>query len=99
MAVERKEGRALIQLGEECTVETAAELKTLLVDCLADGEVQVDLTQVGQIDIAALQLLWAAGREAEHKGARLQIRWSDYASSVAHHAGLGLFVASSAEAR
>ena len=49
----------------ELTIYTAAELRQQLLDALATGqEVDVDLSQVSEIDSAGMQLMVAAKREA-----------------------------------
>lgn len=49
----------------ELTIFTAADLRQQLLDALASGqEVDVDLSEVSEIDSAGLQLLVAAKREA-----------------------------------
>ncbi|XVV16008.1 STAS domain-containing protein [Actinoplanes sp. CA-131856] len=55
-----------LTVDDELTIMTAAEHKERLVAALADGEgVRIDLSPVGDIDTAGLQLLLLARREGE----------------------------------
>lgn len=50
-------------------VSCAAEMKEQLSAMLSTpGDVRLDLSQATDIDITAMQLLWAAAREAETNG-------------------------------
>ena len=50
-------------------IGSAAELKTALIEALAAGQpVLVELGQITDLDITAVQLLWAAKREAGAAG-------------------------------
>ncbi len=69
-------------------LSSAAELKELLLEGLASGkELQLDLQGAGEIDITVLQLLWAAGREAERAAIRLVTHMGEGTASVAREAG------------
>jgi anti-anti-sigma regulatory factor len=60
----------LIRLDAEVTIIQAAELKQLLLHALKEGkELRLDLEAATEMDITALQLLWAAHREAKKTGA------------------------------
>jgi anti-anti-sigma regulatory factor len=86
--VEELEGYSLIRLEGECTLTSAAELKRLLVEGLASGrELRLDLARLEEIDITAMQLLWAAGRQAERAGAGIAIRMSEAAGKTTREAG------------
>ena len=59
------EAQCVIRLDGEINIGSAAELKKLLLQALASGrELRVDLEHATELDVTALQLLWAAGREA-----------------------------------
>ncbi len=59
----------MIRLEGEIGIHCAAELKQSLLDALATGvELQVDLASATEVDITAIQLLWAAQREAQKQG-------------------------------
>ncbi|MGA2182241.1 MAG: STAS domain-containing protein [Bryobacteraceae bacterium] len=90
--MERQEGHSLIRLEGEFTLTSAAELKTLLLEGLASRrDLWLDLERAEGIDITAMQLLWAAGREADRMGARIAIRVSEAAASDARNAGFERF--------
>ena len=82
----------MIRLAGEFTLTSAAELKNLLLQGLASGnDLRLDLEQAEAIDITSMQLLWAAGREADRKGASLAIQMSDAAATAARDAGFERF--------
>jgi anti-anti-sigma regulatory factor len=90
--MERRESRSLIRLEGEFTVTSAAELKDMLLEGATSGnELLLDLERAEEIDITLLQLLWAAGREADRAGARIAIRLSDAAGAAAREAGFERF--------
>src|SRR5580698_2980326 len=61
--------RFLIRLEDEVNITVARELKNLLVQGLASGkDLCVDLERTTELDVTALQLVWAAGREARGAG-------------------------------
>jgi anti-anti-sigma regulatory factor len=58
----------------EVGAETAGEMKTALLDgIVAAAELQIDLSGATDLDITAIQLLWAGKREAEKRGSQLVI--------------------------
>jgi anti-anti-sigma factor len=72
--VESKNGMALLHIEGEMSIYTAAELKSQLLPHLARaGELEIDLSQVSELDGAGLQLLLLAKREAVHGGATLRL--------------------------
>jgi anti-anti-sigma regulatory factor len=84
----QEEPHWLIRLDGQINLTSATELKTLLLDWLASGkDLELDLERVEEIDIAILQLLWAAGREAAGKGAGMVGRLSEAAAMAARDAG------------
>ncbi|MGD1069823.1 MAG: STAS domain-containing protein [Bryobacteraceae bacterium] len=90
--LERHADHALIRLEGECTLASAAELKTLLLDGLASGgDLRLDLQGVEEIDITTMQLLWAATREADRVGSGFAIRVSEAAGIAALVAGFETF--------
>ena len=59
------EAQCVIRLDGEINIGSAAELKKLLLQALASGrELRVDLEHATELDVTALQLLWAVEREA-----------------------------------
>ena len=82
----------MIRLAGELTLTFAVELKNLLLQGLASGnDLRLDLEQAEEIDITLMQLLWAAGREADRKGAGIAIQVSDAAATAAREAGFERF--------
>jgi anti-anti-sigma regulatory factor len=64
-----QDGKALLRLPGDINVAGSAELKQLLVQAFSTGkEVQLDLSTAATLDIAAIQLFWAAARHAEKTG-------------------------------
>jgi len=60
---------SLIRLEGAVDVGCAADLKALLVERLKSGsEVRVSLEEATVLDVTAIQLLWAASREAKKLG-------------------------------
>ena len=63
-----------MQVASDMTIYTAAELlQPLLAAARSGTECAVDLSQVGEIDSAGVQLLLLARREAAAAGARLHV--------------------------
>lgn len=61
----------------ELTIYTAAALQQLLLDALnAGSKVEIDLSEVSEMDCAGLQLLIAARREAARQGKPIHIAGS-----------------------
>lgn len=62
----------------EFNIYTAAALQQLLLDALnAGSKVEIDLSDVGEMDCAGLQLLIAARREAARQGKPIHISGSN----------------------
>jgi anti-anti-sigma regulatory factor len=90
--MEQQESQSVIRLEGDFTLTSAAELKNLLLQGLASGnDLRLDLAQAEELDIPVMQLLWAAGREADRKGARITVQMSDAASMAARQAGFERF--------
>ncbi|HET6718930.1 MAG TPA: STAS domain-containing protein [Rhodocyclaceae bacterium] len=63
-----------LTLLQDMTIYHALEQKTLLLDALAEGRtLELDLSQVGAIDTAGLQLLLLIKREAGRAGKQLKL--------------------------
>jgi anti-sigma B factor antagonist len=64
-----------IRVTGKMTVYTASKIKQPLLDAIADGaeNVQLDLSAVSEFDIAGVQLLLLAHREALLSGRNLQL--------------------------
>ena len=68
------EAQCVIRLDGEINIGSAAELKKLLLQALASGkDMCVDLECATGLDVTALQLLWAADREARGSGRSLKL--------------------------
>jgi anti-anti-sigma regulatory factor len=84
LTLERSEGFCTIRLDGAIDIANAAELKSLLVQALASGnlaspilaspfQVQVSLGAATDLDVTAVQLLWAATRQAKTSGVDFSI--------------------------
>jgi anti-anti-sigma regulatory factor len=88
----RRETDLLIKLEGAVNLASAEELKSLLLEGLVSGrDVHLDLERAEEIDVTVLQLLRAAGREADCKGARMVIRVSEAAAAAAREVGFDRF--------
>ena len=59
----------ILRLEGEVDVTCAAELKRMLIEAISSRQdVQVDFAHATDLDVTAIQLLWAANREAEKVG-------------------------------
>jgi len=64
----------LLSLIDDLTIYHALEQKTMLLDALGDAdELELDLTQVDEIDSAGLQLLILLKKEAQRRGKSVHI--------------------------
>jgi anti-anti-sigma regulatory factor len=69
ITVEHREDSSAICLGGTIDIALAAELKTTLLDALMKSKVVlVALDSNAGLDVTAIQLLWAAEREARASG-------------------------------
>jgi anti-anti-sigma regulatory factor len=69
ITVERREKSTEICLEGVIDIASAAELKTILLDALKpDSTVRIALDAHVDLDVTAVQLLWAAEREARVAG-------------------------------
>jgi len=90
--LEREQDHARIRLEGECHVTSAAELGKRLIAGIASGEtLRLDLRDVESMDISTLQLLWAAGRQAERSGVRVELQIPEAAAETARQAGFEEF--------
>ena len=66
VTLEREEELSTIRLEGEVGIASAAELKELLVQALGFGkQIRVSLQSVTDLDVTAVELLWAARRQAK----------------------------------
>jgi anti-anti-sigma factor len=69
ITLEQSETLSVIRLEGLIDISCAAELKKLLLQAFANGkEMRVSLERAGDLDVTAVQLLWAAVREARKSG-------------------------------
>ncbi len=84
VTLDQNENFCLLHLEGEIDISSAAELKTLLLHGLASGrELRVDLERATDLDVTAMQLLWAAEREARRSGMGMTLTGRPEAISVA----------------
>jgi anti-anti-sigma factor len=77
VTVEERENTSLVHLEGEVNIAGAVELKSLLVNALASGkEMRLALENAAVLDITALQLLYAAERDAARSGVRITLEGS-----------------------
>ena len=87
-----QETRSVLRLEGDCTIATAAEWKGRMLEWLASGgDLQLDLERVEAMDVALLQLLVAAEREAARTGSVITARLSKVAQEAARDAGFDAF--------
>lgn len=92
MTLERAETQWVLHLEGECSMASAAELRGLLREGLsAAPELVVDLQAVAEIDIAVLQLLWSAERDAGRQNRKFLSRVPEALAQVAREAGFERF--------
>jgi anti-anti-sigma factor len=94
--LDQSEALCVIRLDGEINIGSAAELKKLLLQALATGrELRIDLEHATELDVTALQLLWAAEREARgsSRGFTLAGRVPEEISAAVVDAGLETFPA------
>ena len=72
--IEKKGQVCTLSIDGELTIYTAAEYKTQLLDHLVECEdLELNLSQVGEIDSAGLQILLVLKRDAEAAGRQLRL--------------------------
>jgi hypothetical protein len=88
ITVEELEGHSLVRLDGSCTLARAGELKKALLEGWASGRgLSLDLGRAEEIDVAVMQLLWAAGREAERGRSRIPVQMSAACGVAMREAG------------
>ncbi|MGD0734212.1 MAG: STAS domain-containing protein [Terracidiphilus sp.] len=69
LSLEQHEESSLLSLEGTIDIACAADLKQLLIQALSGAKaVRVSLQKVSDLDVTAVQLLWAAAREARTSG-------------------------------
>lgn len=83
-----------LHLDGDANMTEAVEMKQALIEGLSSGkEVYFDLERAQEIDIAILQLLWAAARDAASNGLRFSSHVSEAAAAISRHAGFQSWLA------
>lgn len=85
-----------LRMAGAVTLPDAARLAAQLADLPTDRPVEIDATALEQTDAAVLQVLVAAGREAQRHGSvlRLHLRPESHPARLAEDLALGPFLAS-----
>lgn len=94
VTLEKKDALTIIQLEGTIDVGGAAELKELLVQQLkSSAAVYVSLDAATGLDVTAVQLLWAAAREAQRVGVEFGFKGQtpEAVRSALVDAGIGEF--------
>jgi anti-anti-sigma factor len=92
VTLELQESHSLIRLAGEFNIASAVELKQALVEGLAAGrDLHLDLEQLANFDITAMQLFWAARKEAARTGVKFVVPVTETAARAAREAGFELF--------
>jgi ABC-type transporter Mla MlaB component len=74
VTLEQNDDSNLIRLEGAVDISCAAELKMLMLQALkSEKEVRISLEHVTDLDVTAIQLLWAVGREARVSGVDLTL--------------------------
>jgi anti-anti-sigma factor len=74
ITLEDLEFGCVVRLRGVIDIGLASELKETLIQALDSGrELRIDLGEVTEVDVTALQLLWAADQAAHQSGARLGV--------------------------
>jgi anti-anti-sigma factor len=84
----------VVRLEGEIDIRSAAELKQILVEAMASATgFEMDVAGATEMDITALQLLWAAQQEAGKRGTGLTVAGSvpERISAIAREAGFAKF--------
>jgi anti-anti-sigma factor len=69
VVLDHMEGLCFLRVKGEANIASAAELKQLLVQALGTGKgIRLDLEHATEMDLMALQLLWATERAARAMG-------------------------------
>ena len=69
MAIQNGETRCLLELEGDVDISSSAELKDVMMAAIASRkELAIDLHLATDLDLTAVQLLWAARREAKDNG-------------------------------
>jgi len=74
IALDTHDAQCTLKLDGEIDINVSSELKRTLLEMIASGKtIQLDLAGVSDLDISAIQLLWAAFHDTAKKGVRLRV--------------------------
>jgi ABC-type transporter Mla MlaB component len=74
VSLDISEGISLIRIEGDVNIAMAAEMKDLLVKALSSGkDMHLSMASAAELDVTALQLLYAADREAAKSGMKLTL--------------------------
>jgi anti-anti-sigma regulatory factor len=69
--------RCVVRIEGDSDINGSEELKSLLIEALSKGrEFCLDMTQASNLDITAIQLCWAAARDARKQGMAVTVSGS-----------------------
>lgn len=89
LSIEANSTHTRISLEGSADIGCAAELKPLLLEALkSGGEVRVAVGEAGGMDVAILQLLWAAGCAAREMGGSLTVEAGSAMRAFLQEAGM-----------
>lgn len=94
VVLERSDALSLVRLEGGVDIACAAELKKVLLEALEAAEpVRVSLEGATHLDVTAIELLWAAEREARQSGLGFSLvgQLPDHISSALVDAGFEAF--------
>ncbi len=92
ITIERGESHSIVRLEGDFTISSALELKQALLQGLeARTDLHVDMERIGDFDITIMQLIWAAGRDAERTGVKSTTRMGEGAARAVREAGFEPF--------
>jgi anti-anti-sigma regulatory factor len=90
LTIQRQDPDWLIKIDGQNTLASAEELKNVLFDWLAaEKDLQLDLAEAEDIDIATLQLLHAAASAAARAGVAMTCRASSAVTAAVRDSGFG----------
>jgi len=96
VTLEQNDGMSTIRLEGPIDIASARELKALLIEALQTGRaVRVALEETADLDVTAMQLLYAARRAAKASGVTIEFQGQarERISAALANAGLEKFVA------
>jgi anti-anti-sigma factor len=74
VTLDQSESVCLVRLEGEINIALAVELKKLLLRTLASGkDLHLDMERATELDVTALQLVWAARRDARGAGLKFTL--------------------------